>query len=41
MGRSELRTGDTGLFDIDKVRLEHALGRLEAFRANFDHPTVG
>jgi hypothetical protein len=34
------RTGDTGLLDVDKVRLEHALGSLEAFGADLDDTTV-
>lgn len=35
------RTGDTGLLDVDEVRLEHALGRLEALRADLDDAAVG
>lgn len=35
------RTGNTGLFNVYQVWLEHALGCLKAFRANFDSPTIG
>ena len=35
------RTSDTGLLDVDEVRLEHALGRLEALRADLDDTAVG
>lgn len=34
------RTCYARLVDIDKVRLEHALGCLESFRANFDRSPV-
>lgn len=35
------RTGNTRLLDVDEMRLEHALGRLEPLRANLDDTPVG
>jgi hypothetical protein len=33
--------GDTGLFDVDEMRLEQTFGCFEAFRADADDATVG
>ena len=41
LDRFEEHLGDARLLDVDQVRLEHALGSLEAFRTNFDRATVG
>jgi hypothetical protein len=32
---------DARLLDVDQMRLEHALGRLEAFGTNFDQSAIG
>lgn len=37
----EQKLGHTWAFNIHQVGLEHALGRLESFRANLDDTTVG
>ena len=41
LDRFEEHLGDARLLDVDQVRLEHALGSLEALRTNFDRATVG
>ena len=37
----EEELGDAGLFDVDQVRLEQALGRLEALAADADDAAIG
>lgn len=41
MNGVEEEFGDTGLFDIDEVRLEKTLGSFETFRADTDDTAVG
>jgi hypothetical protein len=41
LDRIEEHLRDARLLDVDKVRLEHALGRFEALRADFDRSAVG
>jgi hypothetical protein len=33
-------TGHTRLFDVDEMRLEHALGSLVPLRTDLDHPSI-
>jgi hypothetical protein len=41
LDRAEKHLGDSGLFNVDEVGLEHAFRGFEALRPNFDRPAVG
>lgn len=38
--RKTVRTGDPRLFDVDEMRLKHALGRTEPLLADLDDPSI-
>lgn len=40
LDRLEEHLRDARLFDVDEMRLEHALRRLKALRADLDHPAI-